>query len=285
VKERGILGFGFKPARPGTGSTTVAAQEQPPMNQPLMPPSGRPAPGMASVMAATEEIRPGSKGKGSGMGNAMSLPNTPASPGIGIAAGGGNAFSPAVTNRPIPSDMGGPGMVRPQLAGPLPPLPPQPLPPAMQHQMMAAAMAEQQVAMAQMAMMQQHQQMMMAQQAAQERAMAESRVQANRPVIDTQTPKLLVSLKESLLPSEREMAAEGLRQCDWKANPQVVASLTEAARTDPSPMVRVACIKTLGVMKVNAEPVLQTLELLSVDQDVRIREEAKTVRAALAVKR
>ena len=285
VKERGILGFGFKPARPGTGSTTAAAQEEPPMHQPLMPPSARPAPGMASVMAATEEIRTGPKGKGSGMGNAMSLPNTPAGPGIGIPAGAGNAFTPAVTNRPIPSDMGGPGMVRPQLAGPLPPLPPQPLSPAMQQQMMAAAMAEQQAAMAQMAMMQQHQQMMMAQQAAEQRAMAEARVQANRPVVDTQTPKLLASLKDSLLPSEREMAAEGLRQSDWKANPQVVAGLTEAAKTDPSPMVRVACIKTLGAMKANAEPVIQTLELLSVDQDVRIRDEAKAARAALATKR
>jgi hypothetical protein len=286
VKEGGILGLGFRSARPGTGSTTVAANEPPIVTEPLAPPTGRPRPGMASVMAATEEIRPGKKGKPGNMGNAMSLPNSPAGPGIGIPAGAGNAFTPAVTNRPIPGDMGaGPGMVRPQLPGMLPPLPPQPLSPAMQQQMMAAAMAEQQAAMAQMAMMQQHQQMMMAQVAAEQAAQQAATARANQPTVDTQTPKLLASLKDSLLPSEREMAAEGLRNADWKANPQVLAGLTEAAKSDPSPMVRVACIKTLGAIKATAAPVLQMLELLSVDKDVRIRDEAKTVRETLSVKR
>jgi hypothetical protein len=239
---------------------------------------------MASVMAATEEIRTvPSKGKPTSMANAMSLPVTPGAPGIGIPEGAGNAFTPATTNRPIPSDMGGPRMPMPgMMAGGLPPLPPQPLPPAMQHQMVAAAMAEQQAAMAHMAMMQQQQ--MMAHQHAMAAAAAAAEKSA-KPTTDPATPKLLADLRDALLPSQREMAAESLRTVDWKANPDVVSGLTKAAKEDPSPMVRVACIKTLGALRADAEPVLKTLEALSSDQDSRIRDEATQTRELLQRKR
>jgi HEAT repeat protein len=152
----------------------------------------------------------------------------------------------------------------------------------MQQQMMAAAAAEQQAAMAQMAMMQ-HQQML-----AHQHAMAAATAAANAktaPAADPATPKLLADLREALLPSQRELAAEGLRSVDWKTNPEVVTELTKAAKEDPSPMVRVACIKALGAMRASSEPVLQTLEALSTDSDSRIREEANEAKSMLQQKR
>jgi hypothetical protein len=141
------------------------------------------------------------------------------------------------------------------MAGLMPPIPPQPLPPGMRQQMMMAAVAQQQqAAMMQMAMAQQYQAAM-----ARQRAVAAAQ-QANG------TPKLLGDLRSSQLPSEREAAVDRLRHSDWKTEPEVLQG----------PMVRVACVRALGHMRADTFPVIQTLEHLKQDRDPRVRQEAYT---------
>jgi hypothetical protein len=262
------------PATPGGKVTTV---EKPADGTPLPPPMPRPRLGGGSVVAATEVVRP-VKGKMPTLENAMSLPQTPA---YVDPKGGANAFSAGTPNRPIPSDMGladGTGAFGPRpgmmMAGPMPPIPPQPLPPGMRQQMMMAAMAQQQqAAMVQMAMAQQYQIAM-----AQQQAMAA----AQRP---SPTPKILADLRTSELPSEREMAVNRLRHADWKTEPEVLQGLTEAAKADPAPTVRMACIRVLGQMRADTFPVIQTLEQLKQDRDPRVRQEAYTAVESLSRKK
>jgi hypothetical protein len=92
------------------------------------------------------------------------------------------------------------------------------------------------------------------------------------------------TLREALLPSEREWAAEQLGKCDWHSEPEAVEALLMAARSDPAPMVRVACVHALGRMKVNTLPVIQTLQGLKADADLRVRNEVEQVMPMLTGK-
>ena len=56
----------------------------------------------------------------------------------------------------------------------------------------------------------------------------------------TTTEGLLVQLRDSLMPSEREMAADQLARANWKEQPEVVQGLVQAAKYGPAPVVRVA---------------------------------------------
>ena len=62
-------------------------------------------------------------------------------------------------------------------------------------------------------------------------------------VINVQ-PALRV-LKEALLPSQREAAADSLCKVDWKVCPQVVDALMSAAKEDPAATVRASCVRCL----------------------------------------
>jgi hypothetical protein len=91
---------------------------------------------------------------------------------------------------------------------------------------------------------------------------------------------LLAKLRDSVMPSEREMAAEELSRCDWRRDPQVVPGLVQAAKCDPAPAVRACCVRALARMKVNTMPVVTAVMTLKTDSDVRVRQE---VEQALAV--
>jgi hypothetical protein len=88
-------------------------------------------------------------------------------------------------------------------------------------------------------------------------------------------------LHDSLLPSERERAAESLSRCDWKVEPQAAHALLTAAGTDPAPTVRVACVRALARMKANTAPVVQGVAALKADPDLRVRQEVEQALAVL----
>jgi hypothetical protein len=99
---------------------------------------------------------------------------------------------------------------------------------------------------------------------------------ADAPPLDP----LLVTLRDHLLPSRRQVAAETLSTSDWHRHPEVVTALVQAAREDPAASVRAACVRCLGRMSANTEPVLAALQALKADPDPDVRHEAE---AALAV--
>ncbi len=87
--------------------------------------------------------------------------------------------------------------------------------------------------------------------------------------------QLTAMLHDSILPSEREMAAEQLSHYDGRTQPQVVAALVAAAKDDPAPMVRACCVRSLAKMRMNTLPVVQTVQSLRNDQDIRVRQEVE----------
>ncbi|MFO0930366.1 MAG: HEAT repeat domain-containing protein [Gemmataceae bacterium] len=95
------------------------------------------------------------------------------------------------------------------------------------------------------------------------------------------TAGLIGQLRGSLLPSEREMAADRLTRVDWRAEPQVVGALLTAAKGDPAPAVRAACVRSLGKMNVNLVPVVNVVRTLKADTDVRVRQEVEQTLATL----
>jgi hypothetical protein len=96
------------------------------------------------------------------------------------------------------------------------------------------------------------------------------------------TAQLAGMLRDSLYPSQREMAAQRLGKCDWKADAEAMAALLAGAKDDPAPLVRAACVRALAVMKANTLPVVAALQALKSDKDVRVRHEAEQALSALA---
>lgn len=96
------------------------------------------------------------------------------------------------------------------------------------------------------------------------------------------TGGLICQLRDSLLPSEREVAADRLTRADWRAEPQVIEALVAAARADPAPAVRAACVRSLGKMNVNLVPVVNVVRSLKTDSDLRVRQEVEQTLATLA---
>jgi HEAT repeat protein len=82
-------------------------------------------------------------------------------------------------------------------------------------------------------------------------------------------------LRDSILPSEREMAVDQLLRCDWRQQPEVLDAVVKAARTDPAAVVRAACVRALGKMKANTVPVVATVTALKDDPDIRVRQEVE----------
>jgi hypothetical protein len=89
------------------------------------------------------------------------------------------------------------------------------------------------------------------------------------------TGQLLAQLRDSMMPSVRELAAEELSRCDWRSEPNVVHGLVQAAQADPAPAVRASCVRALGRMKANTVPVVTTVQALKADSDLRVRREAE----------
>jgi hypothetical protein len=93
-------------------------------------------------------------------------------------------------------------------------------------------------------------------------------------VTDNEREPVLKVLHEALLPSERELAAERLSGGDWRREPAVVEALVRAARTDPAPTVRAACVRVLARLRANTPPVVAAVQGLTADADPRVRQAA-----------
>jgi hypothetical protein len=93
--------------------------------------------------------------------------------------------------------------------------------------------------------------------------------------------ELLVTLRASLYPSQREWAADRLTTVDWRTQPQVIDGLVAAARTDPAPLVRVGCLRALARTRATCEPAIATARELKNDLDPRVRQEAEQTLSVL----
>jgi hypothetical protein len=87
--------------------------------------------------------------------------------------------------------------------------------------------------------------------------------------------QLLSMLRTSLYPSQREWAAEKLATLDWRAYPQVVQALIQAAKEDPAATVRAGCVRSLVHMNANTVPVVAAISSLQHDTDARVRGEVE----------
>jgi hypothetical protein len=93
--------------------------------------------------------------------------------------------------------------------------------------------------------------------------------------------QMATSLHDSLLPSQREAAAECLANLDWHEHPDAVLALTQAAKEDPAVCVRTCCIRGLAKMNVRTAAVLTTLEGLRTDGNAKVRQEAEEALACI----
>ena len=88
-------------------------------------------------------------------------------------------------------------------------------------------------------------------------------------------------LKESPYPAQREQAAHTLATHDWRANPQVLTALIDAAKNDPAASVRVGCVYALGRTSAATETVFGALQSLRSDSDERVRQEVDSALSRL----
>jgi HEAT repeat protein len=108
-------------------------------------------------------------------------------------------------------------------------------------------------------------------------------VYPTRPAAPPSVGPILAQLKDSLYPSERELAADALSRQDWRAHPEVVQGLLTAAREDPAPTVRAGCVHALAQMHINTLPVISAVQALKADADPRVRAEVEQALPALGV--
>src|SRR5207237_6531015 len=94
--------------------------------------------------------------------------------------------------------------------------------------------------------------------------------------------QMVVALRDSLYPSQRELAAQSLGAADWRTHPEVVQALTMAAKEDPAATVRAGCVRCLANMNANTPPVVALVRGLKNDSDSRVRQEAERALAILA---
>lgn len=111
---------------------------------------------------------------------------------------------------------------------------------------------------------------------------------AQKPVVTTSpftqadtSKKMVETLRDGLMPSQREWAVEGLAKVDWRACPEAVSALVQAAKDDPAVNVRTCCIRCLGKMKAKTPDVINALEALKGDRDSHVREEAEHALACI----
>jgi hypothetical protein len=103
-----------------------------------------------------------------------------------------------------------------------------------------------------------------------------------QPAVPT-VQELMVTLRDSLYPSQREWAADQLSAPMWQNDAQVVQALTTAAKEDPAPLVRAGCVHALARMRINTVPVVAVVQALKNDPDPRVRTEAEQALSDLGV--
>ena len=105
------------------------------------------------------------------------------------------------------------------------------------------------------------------------------------PVADGQpkqtVEEMLSFLRNSAYPELREFNAARLSTPEMKNNREVFQAVLSAARTDPEPSVRMACIRGIAVMGVYSPAALITLQDLMKDPNAAVRAEAERSLARL----
>jgi hypothetical protein len=96
----------------------------------------------------------------------------------------------------------------------------------------------------------------------------------SRAPIGPNAQQLMLVLRNSSYPFQREWAVNELSNVDWHVNPEVVQCLLNSAQKDSAPTVRVACVRAVVKMKVDTVPVQMTLQALKADTDPRVQREA-----------
>lgn len=99
------------------------------------------------------------------------------------------------------------------------------------------------------------------------------------------TDQLLMMMRNSLYPSQREWAADQLAHVDWKSHANVVDALTDCALHDQAATVRAGCVRCLAKMNVNTMPVVTALQSLKTDGDARVQNEVQQALAKLTAPR
>jgi hypothetical protein len=252
-----------RPAMPTGSASWYAAAATPPPRMMMMNPYSM----SASAPNAFTVMVPG----GPAMPQQMPMMSD-----AGVPTGLNNAFTQGGSPRPMPPDMGRSSNVPNGLQGPgqmggaefRPPLPSQGYyvaagyyPP--QAMMMPAPMPPPQMAAAPV-----------------QPPVVQASLNVAAPAASATTMPLQ-ALRDALMPSERELAVEQLRRCDWRQQPEVIEALTKAAKSDPAPTVRAACVRALAKMKVNTVPVVAALVSLKEDSDLRVRQEVEQALAVL----
>ncbi|MBI2807192.1 MAG: HEAT repeat domain-containing protein [Planctomycetes bacterium] len=91
-----------------------------------------------------------------------------------------------------------------------------------------------------------------------------------------QVQQLIKVLRESPYPAQREWAAQSLTtNYEWRAHPQIVPAILQAASQDPASSVRAGSVYCLGRMGAAVEPVFGALHSLRNDIDPRVRQEVE----------
>ncbi len=83
--------------------------------------------------------------------------------------------------------------------------------------------------------------------------------------------RMIGCLRDDLLPSMREVAAETLASGPGRTRPEVIAALAEAAEKDPAASVRACCLRCLTAMSSASPECMAALQKLNVAGDAGIR--------------
>jgi HEAT repeat protein len=105
----------------------------------------------------------------------------------------------------------------------------------------------------------------------------------SRPAVEISAncQHLVATLHNSLMPSEREIAAESLGNADGCSNPAVLMELLRSAREDPAPAVRCACVRCLVKVNAGGGMAVATLQALKNDADPQVRATAQEALATV----
>jgi hypothetical protein len=106
----------------------------------------------------------------------------------------------------------------------------------------------------------------------------------SRPAVEVSADcqHLVATLHNSLMPSEREVAAESLGNAEGCSNPAVMAELLRSAREDPAPAVRCACVRCLVKTNAGGGMAVATLQALKNDADPQVRATAQEALVTMA---
>jgi hypothetical protein len=99
----------------------------------------------------------------------------------------------------------------------------------------------------------------------------------SRPAVEVSADcqHLVATLHNSLMPSEREIAAESIGNAEGRSNPAVMMELLRSAREDPAPAVRCACVRCLVKVNAGGGMAVATLQALKNDADPQVRATAQ----------